>query len=396
MMRTFLSVILVSGVFGALLGLGLAQSFLLVNAWQFESETKPYTELAQKALAQATNPNAKAQIGETTHNFGVMDVKAAGSHDFFIRNVGTADLILLVDRTSCSCLGIDITPLRVPPGGKALCHLKYTAEQAMAGKFTQGGIVRTNDPDNREITLRVEGVFTNPVGMRPATVTLPRVAVNSTQTATIRLYGFEDEPLQISAPTWADREHFDFQWETAEFNESDKEDSFFSLAKSVVEGTITIKPGLPVGPLQEWFQVRTNYQRQASVGFLVNGQIVGGSVSISGQGYNRSTSVADLGRTVMGKSLLREISIQFSGTAAQSASVKVSAVEPSWIQTVLSPPRDIGPLRVISLTIVIPEDAPTGSYLFSGDGQQAHITLETTDESMPVLRIPLQFSVGSQ
>ena len=162
----------------------------------------------------------------------------------------------------------------------------------------------------------------------------------------------------------------------------------------MIEGTITLKPGLPVGAFQEWFQARTNYPSQTNVSFLVSGQIISGNVSISGQGYNRSIGVADLGRTVMGRSISREISIQFSGTAAQSASVRVSAVEPAWIRTKLAPPRDVGPLRMFALTVEIPEDAPTGSYVFSGDGQQAHILLETNDEIMPVLRIPLQFVVG--
>ena len=393
MARTLFTAILASCVFGVLLGFGVAHSLLSVNAWQLESETKSYEKLVQTVREQVTNPNARAHIDETTYNFGIMDAKAEGSHDFFIRNVGTADLILRVDQTSCSCLGIDITPSRVPPGSTARCHLRYTAEQATVGKFSQGGTVMTNDPDNREIYLRVEGVFTNPVVARPATVNLPRVAVGATRTATIRFYGFEDEPLQLSAPTWENREHFDFQWEPSELSESDEDDLHLSLAKSVVEGTITLNPGLPVGSFQEWFQVRTN-SSQPSISFLASGQIVGGNVSISGQGYNRSTGVADLGRTVMGRSISREISIQFSGVLAQSASVQVIAVEPAWIKTELSPPREVGPLRIFSLTIEIPEDSPTGSYVFSGDGQRAHITLETNDETMPVLRIPLQFVVG--
>lgn len=396
MARTFLLVLLGSCVGGTLLGFGVAYRHLAVNAWQIETETKSLQELADNALVKATHPDAKAQIDETVYNFGVMDAKSIGSHDFYIRNVGTVDLVLSVNQTTCSCLGIDITPSsgRVPPGGTARCHLRYSAEQALAGKFSQGGTVLTNDPDNREIYISVEGVFTNPAVARPSSVNLPRVTLGATRTATIRLYGFEDEPLQLSAPNWTDREHFDFQWETAELTESDKEDSFYSLAKSVVEGTITIKPGLPVGPFQEWFQLRTNYASQPNATFLVSGQIVGGNVSISGQGYNRTMGYADLGHTVMGRSISREITIQFSGASAQSASVRVSAAEPSWIRTELSPPRDAGLLRVISLTITVPEDAPSGSYVFSGDGQQAFVTLETTDEAMPVVRIPLQFAVG--
>ena len=376
--------------------MSIAYGFLSINAWKLETETVSHETLTKRALTLATNPKAKASIEETTHHFGVMNVKATGTHDFFITNVGTEDLILVVDRTTCSCTGIDITPTRVPPGKAAKCHLKYNAEQAMTGKFSQGGVIRTNDPDQREIRLIVEGVFTNPIIIQPSAVNMPRVPVGTARTATVRFYGFENEPLQLSAPAWADREHFDFQWENAPLSESDRADtSYLGAAKSVIEGTLTLKPGLPVGSFQEYIQLKTNYPSQVSISFPVSGQIIGGNVAISGQGYNRSTGVAELGRTMMGKSILRELSIQFSGASAQSASVQVKAVEPAWIRTTLASPKDAGPIRIFSLIIEIPEDAPTGSYVF-GDGQQAHVTLETNDESMPVLRIPLQFAVGRQ
>jgi hypothetical protein len=98
----------------------------------------------------------------------------------------------------------------------------------------------------------------------------------------------------------------------------------------------------------------------------------------------------------MGKSISREVSIQFSGASARSASVQVKTVEPDWLRVELLSPRDAGLLRIFPLTIEVPEDAHTGSFVFASDGQQAHVTLETNDESMPILRIPLQFVVGRQ
>ena len=395
MIRTFLTALLASCIFGALLGFGIAHSLLSVNAWQLETETQPYEKRAETAFAQTTNPNAKASIEETTHNFGVMDVKATGTHDFFIKNVGTEDLLLRVDRTSCSCTGIDISPTRVPPGKTARCHLKYNAEQAMTGKFSQGGIVATNDPDNLEIRLIVEGVFTNPVVVQPISAYFSRVSVGASKTVTVRFYGFENEPLVLSAPTWEDREHFDFQWEAAKPNESDEEDTHLSAAKSVVVGTLTLKPGLPVGPFQERFQVKTNYPGQTDISFAASGQVVG-NVSISGREYDKNKSFADLGKTVVGKGISRELWITFSGLSAPSASLQIQAVEPNWIRTTIASKIDSGQQRIFSLTIEIPDNAPTGSYVFGGDGQQSYITLKTNDESMPVLKIPLQFAVGKQ
>ncbi|MCL2004682.1 MAG: DUF1573 domain-containing protein [Planctomycetaceae bacterium] len=391
MPRSISSAILVSCIAGVLLGLGTAYSFLNINAWQPENETKNLEMLAERARGQTTGALPQASIEVTTYNFGLMDSKEEGFHDFFITNTGNADLILRVDRTSCSCLGIDITPTRVRPGGTARCRLRYTAEQAATGLFSQGGVVTTNDPENREIFLNVEGVFTNPVVMQPTSVNFARVPAGTTQTRTIRFYGFENEPLQLSATAWELRDFIDIEFQPSELRESDDDGMFLSFAKSVVEGTITVKPGLPVGTFQDWFQLRTNYAGQPNVNFLVNGQVVAGNVAISGQGYNRTTGVADLGRTTQGQGISRDFMITMSGISAQSAAIQISSVEPAWLRTRLSEPTQAGSRRIVSLTIEVPENAPIGSFLFGGDGQQAHIVLETNDET---IRIPLQFSVG--
>ena len=421
MVRTLVLTVLASCIVGTLLGFGIAYGFLTVNAWQLEPEMKFYEKITavstaqetapeesienqsetaidelkldESAQAPITNSNAKALIEKTLHNFGVMDVKATGSHDFFVKNVGTEVLTLTLDRTTCSCTGIDITPTRVLPGRTARCHLKYNAEQAQTGKFSQGGIIRTNDPNNLEIHLLVEGVFTNSIVLHPSSVNFSGVPAGTSRTATVRFYGFENEPLQVSSPMWTNAEHFDFQWEPAKPNDLE-DDGYLSLAPSVVEGTITLKPGLPVGPFQEQLQVRTNYPSMVNVSFLVRGQIVSGNVSISGQGYNRATGIFDLGRTVIGRSISKPISIQFTGSSAPSASVQIKIVEPSWLRTDISPPQDVGSRRIFSLAVEIPDNAPTGSYGFGADSSQAHITLETNDTTMPVVKIPLQFAVG--
>lgn len=423
MVRNLVSAVLVSSAFGVLLGSGIAYYFLFVNAWQLEPEMKSYDKTVVVGTAQENAPDAKesaetqskaaveelkfdesiqtpvtdskakAFIEKTTHYFGVMDVKATGSHDFFIKNVGTEVLTLTVDRTTCSCTGIEIIPSRVLPDRTARCHLKYNAEQAITGKFSQGGIIRTNDPSNPEIRLIVEGVFTSSIVLQPSSVNFSRVPVGAFRTATVRFYGFENAPLEISSPIWANTEHFDFQLESATPNDLE-EDGYLSLASSVVVGTLTLKPGLPVGPFQEQFQVRTNSPSMANVIFLVRGQIVSGNVSVSGTGYNSATGIVSFESTVMGKSSSREISIQFTGSSAPSASVQVKVVEPSWLRTELSSPRDVGSRRFFSLAVEVPDSASTGSYGFGGDSPQAYVTLETNDATMPVLKIPLQFAVG--
>ena len=242
------------------------------------------------------------------------------------------------------------------------------------------------------------GAARAPVVMRPDVINFSRVTAGTSQTAAIRFYGFGDVPLELSTPTWANREHFDFHWRPGELTVSNGAD-IVSSATSVVEGIITVKPGLPVGSFQESFQVRTNYPNQPTLTFLASGQVVGGdqfaggNVVLRGQGYNSVTGEVDLGHTVLGNSVSREISIQFSGAEAHSALVQVSEVRPAWIRAQLSSPADVGSFRIFSLTIGIPADAPIVGNVTNGDDLMAEIVLETNDATTPVLRMPLQFTI---
>ena len=394
MVRTLFITVLASGIGGVLFGLGTAYSVLTINGWQLEFETKAYEVLEQTLLAQSTNPNARAHIEERIHHFGLLRADATEFHNFLITNVGTEDLTLRLDRMSCGCTDLHISHERVPPGGTSTLRLEYSADRAIPGRFSESASILTNDPENREILLVVEGVFTNPVVPVPAAISVSNVPAGMTRTATVRFYGFEEEPLQLSAPIWEDREHFDFHWELSELTEAEKEDIFhLGLARSVVEGTVTIKPGLPGGRFRERFQVSTNFPSQPNVVFTVEGQIVSGNVRISGRGYDDRTGIANLGSTTTGSPLARELQIRFSGVSARSATAEVRSVEPAWLRAELSPPRDAGPFRFFDIRIEVPADAPTGNYGRMEEGLQSHITLETNDETMPILRIPLQFIV---
>ncbi|MDR0520571.1 MAG: DUF1573 domain-containing protein [Planctomycetaceae bacterium] len=400
MLRTLLSVIFVSVLLGIVIGAGGAFALLAHNRWRPELETNPYHQSQPHTPEQTKQPRAKAFIEETVYHFGVKDVKAGGSHEFFIKNTGTADLTLKLDRTTCSCTGIDITPSRVPPGKTAKCVLTYNADRAMTGPFSQGGVILTNDAENREIRLLVEGVFTASVVVQPSAVNIAKIPAGTDYTMPVRFYGFEDKPLEISEPVWTDREHFALEWQPSAMTAADKEDTLLRTAKSVIEGTLTVKAGLPAGYFQERFHLKTNSPNLPAVELAVNGQVVSSRIAVSGMGFNKSTGIFVLGNTVPGKSIIRELSVQISGHSASSSAVRIKQAEPVWIKAELLPPKNSGQLRVFPIRIEIPADAPVGSYVMRDNGVPAFILLETSEEKTPAetnpasMLIPIQFSVG--
>ncbi len=395
-MRTSI-VFIASCVLGVAIGGATAYSALSINGWNPELERRKLEDILREGAEKASNPNAKAFLAERIHDFGIKDVKEKGKHDFVVKNVGTAPLTLVVDQTTCTCTGIDLSTKTIAPGKTAIATVNYDAERAMTGAYNQGGTIVTNDPENREIYLGVKGVFTAPIVLSPSDIYVPSLAGSETKIVPIRFYGFEKELLTLETPQWTDREHFDISIAPAELTEQDRENSLYKNATTVYEGTVTIKPGLPVGAFQERFYVKSNYASQPSAEFFVRGQIRGGAVSIAGSAYRKDTGTAVLGKTSVGQKISRDLSVQFSGTSAVLVDLKIKAVTPAWLNVTLTEPRDMGNdaarRRFYTLTIELPATAPVSNYYKSDAENVATITLETGLDDMPVIKIPVQFAV---
>ncbi len=395
-MRTT-TVVLLSTLLGVLVGFGTAKSALTVNGWNPELEYKKHEELVREIQARSFNENAKAKTDETLYDFGIKDVKERGEHKFTVTNVGTAPLRLDVNRTTCSCTGIDPQSQTIAPGATGTLTVKYNAERAI-GFFKQGGTIITNDPGNPEIYLAIQGVFTAPVTLSSSLIAFPNVQAGATRTGKIRLYGFEKTPMEILSTEWKDKEHFDLKFEKTELSQEDKDNPLNKNAKTVYEGTITLKPGLPVGTFQEKFHVKTNIAGEPNVEFMACGQIYGSGITLTGMGFNKESGVVSLGTIRVGQRIAKDISIMFSGAAAADAKLAVKSVKPDWLKTTLTEPKEIGAdsaarRRFYSLTIEVPTGTPVCNYTTADEERVAMIVLETGIADTPTIKIPVQFAV---
>ena len=394
-MRTIL-VIVLSCVVGVLVGLGTAKSALTLNAWNPLLEYKKHEQLVREVAAQRYDENAKVDVPETLHDFGIKDVKEKGQHVFTVSNVGTAPLLLEVNRTTCSCTGIEPAKQTIAPGKTGNLTVKWNAERA-TGFFKQGGTVVTNDKSNPEIYFAIQGIFTAPIILSSSSLAFPNVSPTGTHSSKIRVYGFEKTPLEILASEWTDKEHFDFKFERSELDETEKENALYQNAKSVFEGTVTVKPGLPIGTFQEKFLLRTNSAGEPNVEFLVRGQVYSGTIAIAGMGFNKDSGVVVLGKTSSTQRLAKDVSITFSGLSASQADLKVKEVKPDWLKAVLTEPREFGGessrRRLYSLTIEVPVGSSVCNYFKPDEENVAMVVLDTGLTDTPILKIPVQFAV---
>lgn len=104
--------------------------------------------------------------------------------------------------------------------------------------------------------LTVTGTVIPSIAVEPSTVVLGRFPSSITKHAEVRLFSFFDYPLEVKSTELVDKktaDHFEIAVEPVVLSEIKS-----ANAKSGLVLSISIKPGLPAGPIRQTIQVSTN------------------------------------------------------------------------------------------------------------------------------------------
>jgi len=103
-------------------------------------------------------------------------------HTFMIKNVGSAELQILSVKPSCGCSVADFDKV-VAPGQEGKVYIKIDGKKIGAGPFDKTFAVKTNDPENEQFNLAVQGKVTKALEF----------------SREMRWAGFVDEALKIES-----------------------------------------------------------------------------------------------------------------------------------------------------------------------------------------------------
>jgi hypothetical protein len=101
-----------------------------------------------KVLAE----NRTVQVGEILEMQNV-------EHTFMIKNVGNAELQILGVKPTCGCSVADFDKV-IAPGQEGKVYIKIDGKKIGAGPFDKNFGVKTNDPENEQFVLNVQGTVT--------------------------------------------------------------------------------------------------------------------------------------------------------------------------------------------------------------------------------------------
>jgi hypothetical protein len=97
----------------------------------------------------------KAQVPETTFDFGEVFEDVKLTHTFDIKNIGDSLLEIKDIDSDCACTAAD-SDRRIPPGGLGRITLTI-APYSVLRQFTKKTTVSFNDPDLRQVVLTMKG-----------------------------------------------------------------------------------------------------------------------------------------------------------------------------------------------------------------------------------------------
>jgi len=390
MMKTWLAigVLLIVGAVG---GIGVALVRVQLSPWDGtpsgSKSTPPPPPLENTG---ETLPKVACEVD--THDFGVMDSHATGSHTFTLTNVGSAPLKLAKGPTSCKCTAAVPEDKTIPPGGSGKVAVEWTGKD-QTGDFTQTATIITNDPAQREVTLTIKGRVTLAVLAVPAELTLSGLAAGEERSAKVKLFGFRPKPLEITAHEFSNpdnTESFQLSFEPLSAEQIAEEQD----ATSGQLLRVTVKPGLPQGAFQQRILLTTNCEEAPTVKLPVRGMI-GSEISIVGKGWSPKQGRLRWGSFRGHEGAQRTLFIRVSGPHRKEVSFTPKKIFPDLLEVKLGETTlaENGKFALTALTIEVPKESPPANYLGPDEEKTGEIILETTHPKARELRILVGFAI---
>ncbi|HUT94048.1 MAG TPA: DUF1573 domain-containing protein, partial [Thermoguttaceae bacterium] len=333
-------------------------------------------------------------ISEETYDFGFMDADAKGRHEFVFENKGKGPLELKQGASSCKCTVSVLEDGEIAPGESGVVAIEWTAKQSLGGdEFKQTAQILTNDPERPRLTLTIQGRVTVAARAVPSEVLFNGVTAGESGSATVRVFGFRSEPLEITGHELAQADtsdYFEVTYEPLPSDEVSEEEG----ATSGCRVKVTLKPGLPVGAFKQKIVLKTSSKEVPRIGVPIEGTVTG-EISIVGKGWRREDGILHLGSIRSQEGAERTLFIRAGGLHANEVSYKLVEVYPDLLKIEFGETKQLesGKVSLTPLIIQVPKGSRPASHLGTDEKQLGRIILETNHPRVPRLQILLRFAV---
>ena len=381
--------VFICAIIAAALGIGLAV-FRTVAEFGWAIET-PLLAGTQDRAPLLTGP--VLVVGSTTHTFERMYQNQTGTHTFVLRNEGLSDLKIVPGKPSCKCTVSKVSRKTIPPGETAKVTLTWKTGKSK-GKYRKRAPIKTNDPAQPGIQLKIEGTVTPDFAFKPPTLFASGLANDMEKTLEAKLYFYGDKPVELFDPTLGGVKLKNFMKIDCQPIASDQINEPFATSGFTVQ--VKFLPGMPIGNFHEAVIFRTEPSLPQPVRLNVNGT-VRKPVNLFGPKLDRKTQTLDLGKVSGGAGGAGNpvrLLMQVAGRYRDQVDVKLTSSDPPGIGLEIGPNLMLakGTLRQFPLIFTLPRDARPGVYGI-GSHPPGKIVLSTGHPDYTEIELPVKLEI---
>ncbi|HBE69724.1 MAG TPA: hypothetical protein DDW52_16380 [Planctomycetaceae bacterium] len=279
-----------------------------------ETEAELNQQISRAELLKQSVGTPKVEVVDgATHDFGSMQHGEERSHVFVFRNTGDGPLNLTMGGSTCKCTVGDLKQSILAPGEETEVKLTWTAKSLLR-EFGQSATIITTDPTQTEVKLVVKGQIVSSFTFEPEELALGEIQNTAPVTKKIMLMNYLSDETKIENLVWSNdkhAEHIKLEHQTVPLDASKYPKH--KSCKQVHEITMTIEPGIAIGPLSGRIQVETDMgENLEDVEIDIEGSVTGPVSLMGGSSLNTRLSLLDFGtvKSSQGASLVVYLRVQ--------------------------------------------------------------------------------------
>jgi hypothetical protein len=387
-------VLLTSGISLARLGAPQAWSSLSLD---LPAETDVGSPASPgPAVAKTSEPGSKplAVIEKEEFDFGHLRNKSMDNqHIFKVRNAGTAILEFTGSSVSCTkCTFVELKQKTIAPGETGDVLVSWNVD-TIEDHFRQSVKVMTNDPDHPELRFVVTGKVVRPLAVEPQKVVFSNVHVGESAEAKLRLLAYFSDHLELSEQKFmeeATAQYFAVSMATLTKDQLDKQ------AESGVEVTVTAKPGLPVGAINQTLKMKTNLAEEPELTVAISGEVTG-AVTVHHKDWDKEFGYLKVGHVKQSEGAKLPLNLIARGSDLSGLALEPPEIDdPEAVKVTYGKITEMkaGTVFRIPVTIEIPPGSPLVNHMGGSTAAKwATILIPTNKPALGRVKLSVRFAV---
>lgn len=314
------------------------------------------------ALAQPPAPSGpKVLAVEPVHDFGRVAPGEQVSHDFVLRNDGSAPLLLREVRSDCACSATSYDE-SIAPGAQGEVRVVLDTTE-LAGPVARTITVLTNDAATPSITLTLKAAVRPALAIRPGYARYNYVQNESPGIVVQTLYtvdGTDFNVLAVKSP---------YPYLAASFREATAEERHPDGTGKQWRVETVLSPDSPAGALANWVEITTDHPRQKAARVAISGFVRPVIVV--------TPAAAELGPRSLAYPQLGSLLVQVNSTAEIAVTKVDTDIEGLGVEL-----KPVAPGRSYKVELTLLPAMARGEF-------RGKVRVHTASPRMPLLEVPI-------